>query len=107
MTRQGVSRHLALLEQANLIATVWHGREKLHYLNPVPIYEITERWISKYARRRLKVLRDLKLALESQAISDGSASQRRKLQSAGGAAKEAQGHGNAGTRLRHGHWQPA
>jgi DNA-binding transcriptional ArsR family regulator len=48
MTRQAVTKHLALLEVANLITTVWHGREKLHYLNPVPLHEIYERWISKY-----------------------------------------------------------
>ncbi|MGG2309984.1 ArsR/SmtB family transcription factor, partial [Salmonella enterica] len=45
MTRQAVSKHLAVLEAANLVAVVWQGREKLHYLNPVPIHEIAERWI--------------------------------------------------------------
>jgi DNA-binding transcriptional ArsR family regulator len=50
MTRQAVSKHLALLEDANLVATVRRGREKLHYLNPVPINEIAERWIGKYER---------------------------------------------------------
>ena len=48
MTRQAVTKHLALLEAANLVATVKRGREKLHYLNPVPIHEIAERWIGKY-----------------------------------------------------------
>jgi DNA-binding transcriptional ArsR family regulator len=48
MTRQAVTKHLALLEAANLIATVWHGREKLHYLNPMPLHEIYERWIFKF-----------------------------------------------------------
>ena len=48
MTRQAVTKHLGLLEKANLIAVVWQGREKLHYLNPVPLNEIYERWISKY-----------------------------------------------------------
>jgi DNA-binding transcriptional ArsR family regulator len=47
MSRQAVSKHLALLEEANLVATVKRGREKLHYLNPVPIHQIGERWISK------------------------------------------------------------
>jgi DNA-binding transcriptional ArsR family regulator len=65
MTRQAVTKHLAILEAANLVATVWRGREKLHFLNPVPIYEISERWISKYERGRLKALSDLKKALES------------------------------------------
>jgi DNA-binding transcriptional ArsR family regulator len=64
MTRQAVTKHLALLESANLIATVWHGREKLHYLNPVPLHEIYERWISKYERDRLQALSDLKKNLE-------------------------------------------
>ena len=63
-TRQAVSKHLVVLEKANLIATVWHGREKLHYLNPVPIHEITERWIGKYERTRLQAIRELKRGLE-------------------------------------------
>jgi DNA-binding transcriptional ArsR family regulator len=50
MTRQAVTKHLAILEAANLVATVWRGREKLHYVNPVPIQEIHDRWISKYER---------------------------------------------------------
>ena len=65
MTRQAVAKHLAILESANLVASVRRGREKLHYLNPVPIHEIGERWISKYERRRLEALSDLKKALES------------------------------------------
>ena len=64
MTRQAVAKHLALLESANLVATVWRGREKLHYLNPVPLHEICERWIGKYERHRLQALSDLKLGLE-------------------------------------------
>jgi DNA-binding transcriptional ArsR family regulator len=64
MTRQAVTKHLALLEAANLITVVWHGREKLHYLNPVPLHEIYERWISKYERHRLQALSDLKKGLE-------------------------------------------
>src|SRR5579862_4271136 len=64
MTRQAVSKHLALLEAANLVSTVWRGREKLHYLNPVPIYEIHERWIGKFERRRLRALHNLKTTLE-------------------------------------------
>jgi DNA-binding transcriptional ArsR family regulator len=66
MTRQAVTKHLALLEAANLVATVWRGREKLHYLNPVPINEIYERWIGKYERHRVRVLHDLKKALEEE-----------------------------------------
>lgn len=64
MTRQAVTQHLGLLEAANLVATVWRGREKLHYLNPVPLHDIYERWISKFERTRLRALRDLKKQLE-------------------------------------------
>ena len=64
MTRQAVTQHLDLLEGANLVATVRRGREKLHYLNPVPIHEIHERWIRKYERPRLDALRNLKKKLE-------------------------------------------
>ena len=65
MTRQAVSKHLAILEGANLVATVKRGREKLHYLNPVPIHEIAERWIGKYERHRLSALEELKKGLEA------------------------------------------
>ena len=64
MTRQAVTKHLLLLEAANLVTIVWHGRTKLHYLNPVPIHEISERWIGKYERHRLQALSDLKNDLE-------------------------------------------
>jgi DNA-binding transcriptional ArsR family regulator len=65
MTRQAVSKHLAILEHANLVAIVRRGREKLHYLNPVPIHEIAERWINKYERHRLSALAELKRGLEA------------------------------------------
>ncbi|AMV19723.1 ArsR/SmtB family transcription factor [Planctomyces sp. SH-PL14] len=64
MTRQAVTKHLRILEAANLVATVRQGREKLHYLNPVPIHEIAQRWIGKYERGRLRLLDDLKTRLE-------------------------------------------
>ena len=64
MTRQGVTQHLGVLEAANLVATVWRGREKLHFLNPVPLQEIYERWIAKFEKPRLKALGDLKRRLE-------------------------------------------
>jgi DNA-binding transcriptional ArsR family regulator len=64
MTRQAVTQHLQQLEGANLVAVVWQGREKLHYLNPVPLHEIHARWISKFERGRLDALRDLKKKLE-------------------------------------------
>lgn len=66
MTRQAVTKHLDLLEAANLVVTVRKGREKLHYLNPVPIHEILERWISKFERHRVAALHQLKQVLENQ-----------------------------------------
>lgn len=64
MTRQSVSKHLAILEAANLLTTVRRGREKLHFLNPVPVNEIAERWIHRYDRDHVRALADLKTALE-------------------------------------------
>ena len=64
MTRQGVTQHLDVLEEANLVATLRRGREKLHFLNPVPLQEIYERWIAKFEKPRLKALQDLKRKLE-------------------------------------------
>lgn len=64
MTRQAVTKHLAVLEEANLVVTQWRGREKLHFLNPVPIHEIADRWIGKYERSRLRALADLKRNME-------------------------------------------
>jgi DNA-binding transcriptional ArsR family regulator len=64
MTRQGVTKHIDLLEEAGLVVTRRQGREKLHYLNPVPIHEIAERWIRPFERSRLEALRDLKAELE-------------------------------------------
>jgi DNA-binding transcriptional ArsR family regulator len=64
MSRQAVTQHLQILEEANLVAVVWQGREKLHYLNPVPLHEIHERWIGKFERNRLGALRDLKKKLQ-------------------------------------------
>ena len=64
ITRQAVTKHLAVLEAANLVVVQRQGREKLHYLNPVPIQEIADRWIGKYERSRLHALSDLKRKLE-------------------------------------------
>jgi uncharacterized protein YndB with AHSA1/START domain/DNA-binding transcriptional ArsR family regulator len=64
MARQSVSKHLAVLEAAGLVGTVWRGREKLHYLNAAPISDIAERWINRYDRHRVTALADLKRALE-------------------------------------------
>ena len=69
MTRQAVSQHLGRLEEANLVTTVRRGREKLHYLNPVPIHEIYDRWIRRFERNRLEVLRDIKR--EAEGARDG------------------------------------
>ena len=66
MTRQAVTKHLAVLEQGNLVVVVWRGREKLHYLNPVPIHDIAERWIGKFERGRLRILAELKKKLEGE-----------------------------------------
>ncbi|AYG59576.1 ArsR/SmtB family transcription factor [Rhizobium jaguaris] len=64
MTRQAVAKHLAILEEANLVSVQWQGREKLHFINPVPINHIAERWINKFERRQLSALSALKKALE-------------------------------------------
>ncbi len=66
MTRQAVAKHLKILEEANLVAVIWRGREKLHYLNPVPIHEIADRWIGKFERGRLRILAELKKQLEGE-----------------------------------------
>lgn len=64
MSRQAVTQHLNLLESANLVVTAWRGREKLHFLNPVPLQDIYERWIAKFEKPRLKAIADLKKKLE-------------------------------------------
>ena len=64
MSRQAVAKHLAILEEANLVAVQWAGREKLHFINPVPINAIAERWIRKFERRHLTALSALKKKLE-------------------------------------------
>ena len=66
MTRQAVAKHLAILEEANLVATRRQGREKLHFINPVPINDIAERWIGKFERPRLRALAELKRTLEGE-----------------------------------------
>ncbi len=70
MARQSVSKHLAVLEAANLVTTVWRGREKLHYLNAEPINAIADRWIDRYHRGRVQALADLKTALEQQPMGE-------------------------------------
>ena len=64
MARQSAAQHLELLEAANLVSTVRRGREKLHFINPVPIHEVYERWVRKFETRRLGLLHDLKQDLE-------------------------------------------
>ncbi|WP_217282810.1 ArsR/SmtB family transcription factor [Paenibacillus alginolyticus] len=66
MTRQSVTKHLLILEEANLILIVWQGRNKIHYLNVEPIGEIYDRWISKYDRDRIEALLELKKRLEAE-----------------------------------------
>jgi uncharacterized protein YndB with AHSA1/START domain/DNA-binding transcriptional ArsR family regulator len=70
MARQSVSKHLAILEAANLVTTVRRGREKLHYLNAAPIHEISERWLTHYDRERARALADLKRVLEEDPTVD-------------------------------------
>lgn len=67
MTRQSATRHLKVLEDAGLVVTIWEGREKLHYLNPLPIAEINHRWIDKFSKDRVQAVLDLKQALKEQA----------------------------------------
>lgn len=64
MSRQAVAKHLALLEAAKLVVTKKHGREKLHYLNPMPIHDIYTRWIGRFEKARVEALQHLKQALE-------------------------------------------
>lgn len=71
MTRQAVTKHLALLESANLVVIIWQGREKLHYLNSAPIQDICDRWLSKYARHQLDALSTLKRTLEEHTRETG------------------------------------
>jgi uncharacterized protein YndB with AHSA1/START domain/DNA-binding transcriptional ArsR family regulator len=68
MARQSVTKHLAILEAADLVVTVRHGREKLHYLNAAPINDITDRWINHYHQQRVQALSDLKSALENPSL---------------------------------------
>jgi uncharacterized protein YndB with AHSA1/START domain/DNA-binding transcriptional ArsR family regulator len=70
MARQSASQHVAVLEAASLISTIWRGREKLHYLNPVPLHEIGERWIGKFERPRLRALSDVKRRAEEDDMAD-------------------------------------
>ena len=64
MARQSATQHIDLLEAANLISTVKRGREKLHFINPMPLHEVYERWVRKFERQRLSLLHDLKQELE-------------------------------------------
>ena len=64
MRRQSATQHLDILVEANLVSTTWRGREKLHFINPVPIHEVYERWVRKFERQRLDALHDLKTKIE-------------------------------------------
>ena len=66
MARQSATQHIGILEAANLVSTVWRGREKLHFINPVPLHEVYERWVRKFERQRLSLLHDLKKELEGE-----------------------------------------
>ncbi len=64
MKRQSASQHLGILAEANLVTAIWRGREKLHFINPVPIHEVYARWVKKFERKRLGLLHELKINLE-------------------------------------------
>ncbi len=66
MARQSATQHIGILEAANLVSTVRRGREKLHFINPVPLHEVYERWVRKFERQRLALLHDLKKELEGE-----------------------------------------
>ena len=66
MARQSATQHIGLLEAAILVSSVWRGREKLHFINPVPLHEVYERWVRKFERQRLSLLHDLKKELEGE-----------------------------------------
>lgn len=66
MARQSATQHLEILQAANLVSTVKRGREKLHFINPVPIYEIYHRWVRKFETQRLRLLHELKSQLEGE-----------------------------------------
>ncbi|MCW5641725.1 MAG: helix-turn-helix transcriptional regulator [Rhodoferax sp.] len=66
MARQSATQHIGILEEANLVSTVWRGREKLHFINPVPLHEVYERWVRKFERERLSLLHNLKKKLEGE-----------------------------------------
>lgn len=66
MARQSATQHIGILEDASLVTTVWRGREKLHFINPVPLHEVYERWVRKFEHQRLRLLHDLKNELEGE-----------------------------------------
>jgi DNA-binding transcriptional ArsR family regulator len=66
MSRQSATQHIGVLEAANLVVAVWRGREKLHFINPMPLHEVYERWVRKFERQRLSLLHDLKKQLEGE-----------------------------------------
>ncbi|GAA4613719.1 SRPBCC domain-containing protein [Actinoallomurus liliacearum] len=74
MARQSATQHLDILERANLVTVVRRGRERLHYLNPAPVHEIEERWISRFDRPRLQAINEIKNKAEEYAMTDESAS---------------------------------
>jgi DNA-binding transcriptional ArsR family regulator len=66
MSRQSATQHIGILEASNLVTAVWRGREKLHFINPMPLHEVYERWVGKFERQRLTLLHDLKTQLEGE-----------------------------------------
>lgn len=66
MSRQAATQHIGVLEAADLVTAVWRGRQKLHFINPMPLHEVYERWVRKFERQRLSLLHDLKQELEGE-----------------------------------------
>ena len=66
MARQSAKQHIEILEAANLVSAVWRGREKLHFINPVPLHDVYARWVRTFERQRLGLLHDLKKELEGE-----------------------------------------
>jgi predicted transcriptional regulator len=81
MSRQAVAKHLHILETANLVSVHWQGREKLHYLNPVPLSDIVHRWVGKFEDARIEALTDFKQQIETSArpLKNGKPEEKRRV----------------------------
>src|SRR6478735_6559200 len=77
MARQSATQHLAILEAAGLLSVVWHGRQKLHYLNPVPLHQVQERWIDKFEHPRLRALSQIRRQAEEHTMTQPSSTEQK------------------------------